>query len=154
MSNWVQRPEVEACNDSPHGKLTEEVAELKESIKLLQLKLRESEESLGEMQSIKQKLESDIKVKSNSLLIDQQKCMSMRRTLPYNIVATRYYWGPDWDDTLINTITIKYSNTHSPSDWYAPDWDPQRDSDEILHACLHQLLWLKSAFLPQGVGHQ
>ena len=67
------------------------MAELKESIKLLQLKLRESEESLGEMQSIKQKLESDIKVKSNSLLIDQQKCMSMRRTLPYNIVATRYY---------------------------------------------------------------
>ena len=67
------------------------MAELKESIKLLQLKLKESNESLGEMQSIKQKLESDIKVKSNSLLIDQQKCMSMRRTLPYNIVATRYY---------------------------------------------------------------
>ena len=67
------------------------MAELKGSIKLLQLKLKESNESLGEMQSIKQKLESDIKVKSNSLLIDQQKCMSMRRTLPYNIVATRYY---------------------------------------------------------------
>ena len=89
--NWVQRPEVEACNDSPHGKLTEEVAELKESIKLLQLKLSDSNESLAEMQNIKQKLESDIKVKSNSLLIDQQKCMSMRRTLPYNIVSTRYY---------------------------------------------------------------
>ena len=67
------------------------MAELKGSIKLIQLKLKESNESLGEMQSIKQKLESDIKVKSNSLLIDQQKCMSMRRTLPYNIVATRYY---------------------------------------------------------------
>ena len=38
-----------------------------------------------------EKLESDIKVKKNSLLIDQQKCMSMRRTLPYNIVATRYF---------------------------------------------------------------
>ena len=67
------------------------MAELKESIKLLQLKLADSNESLAEMQNIKQKLESDIKVKSNSLLIDQQKCMSMRRTLPYNIVSTRYY---------------------------------------------------------------
>ena len=38
-----------------------------------------------------EKLEADIKVKKNSLLIDQQKCMSMRRTLPYNIVATRYF---------------------------------------------------------------
>ena len=90
-NNWVQRPEVEACNDSPHGKLSEEVAELKESIKLLQLKLNDSNESLGEMQAIKQKLESDIKVKNKSLLIDQTQCMSKRRTLPYNIVATRYY---------------------------------------------------------------
>merc|ERR1712218_776951 len=71
LAKRSKRPEVEACNDSPHGKLTEEVAEL--------------------MQNIKQKLESDIKVKSNSLLIDQQKCMSMRRTLPYNIVATRIW---------------------------------------------------------------
>ena len=86
-----QRPEVEACNDQPHGKLSDEVKELKDSIKQLEVKLKESEESLGECQAVKAKLESDIKVKNNSLLIDKQKCMSMRRTLPYNIVATRYY---------------------------------------------------------------
>ena len=91
MQHYIQRPEVEACNDLPHGKLTEEVAELKESIKQLEIKLKESDETLAELKSIKEKLESDIKVKNNSLLIDQQKCMSMRRTLPYNIVATRYY---------------------------------------------------------------
>ena len=87
----LQRPEVEACNDQPHGKLMDEVKELKESIKQLEIKLKESDESLAELQNIKTKLESDIKVKNNSLLIDQQKCMSMRRTLPYNIVATRYF---------------------------------------------------------------
>ena len=86
-----QRPEVEACNDQPHGKLMDEVKELKESIKQLEIKHKESEESLTELQNIKTKLESDIRVKNNSLLIDQQKCMSMRRTLPYNIVATRYF---------------------------------------------------------------
>ena len=117
---------MEACNDTPHGKLTEEVGELKEAIKHLEEKLVESNEALKDLQANKvkdsfqpvplslkkstcyhascthivefdymvwwqEKLESDIKVKKNSLLIDQQKCMSMRRTLPYNIVATRYF---------------------------------------------------------------
>ena len=113
---------MEACNDTPHGKLTEEVGELKEAIKHLEEKHVESNEALKDLQANKvkdsfkpapplslkkascthivefdymvwwqEKLESDIKVKKNSLLIDQQKCMSMRRTLPYNIVATRYF---------------------------------------------------------------
>ena len=118
---------MEACNDTPHGKLTEEVGELKEAIKHLEEKLVESNEALKDLQANKvkdavnrntppplfpllpknppeiqmvefdymvwwqEKLEADIKVKKNSLLIDQQKCMSMRRTLPYNIVATRYF---------------------------------------------------------------
>ena len=51
---------------------------MKESIKQLEIKLKESDETLAELKSIKEKLESDIKVKNNSLLIDQQKCMSMR----------------------------------------------------------------------------
>jgi len=92
LSKRTKRPEVEACNDQPHGKLTDEVKELKQSIKDLEIKLKESDDSLAELQNIKTKLESDIKVKNNSLLIDQQKCMSMRRTLPYNIVATRQCW--------------------------------------------------------------
>ena len=68
-----------------------QVSELKESIKLLKTKMVESESSLADLNANKAKLETDIKVKQNSLLIDQQKCMSMRRTLPYNIVATRYH---------------------------------------------------------------
>ena len=67
------------------------MSELKESIRQLETKLKESEEALSDLNGVKTKLEEDIKVKKNSLLIDQQKCMSMRRTLPYNIVVTRYY---------------------------------------------------------------
>jgi len=71
--------------------LLEEVCEIAQSIKLLEDKLSEANEALSDLLRNKQRLEKDIKVKKNSLLIDQQKCMSMRRSFPYNVVATRYY---------------------------------------------------------------
>lgn len=91
LKKRTRRPEVEACNDQPHNKLLEEVAEIAQSIKLLEDKLAEANEALADLLRNKQRLEKDIKVKKNSLLIDQQKCMSMRRSFPYNVVATRYY---------------------------------------------------------------
>jgi len=91
LKKRTRRPEVEACNDQPHNKLIEEVAEIAQSIKLLEDKLAEANEALSDLLRNKQRLEKDIKVKKNTLLIDQQKCMSMRRSFPYNVVATRYY---------------------------------------------------------------
>jgi len=91
LKKRTRRPEVEACNDGPHNKLLEEVTEISQSIKLLEDKLTEGNEALSDLLRNKQRLEKDIKVKKNSLLIDQQKCMSMRRSFPYNVVATRYY---------------------------------------------------------------
>lgn len=91
LKKRTRRPEVEACNDQPHNKLLEEVSEIAQSIKLLEDKLSEANEALSDLLRNKQRLEKDIKVKKNSLLIDQQKCMSMRRSFPYNVVATRYY---------------------------------------------------------------
>ena len=82
---------MEACNDQPHIKLIEEVAEIAQSIKLLEDKLGEGNDALQDLIRNKQRLERDIKVKKNTLLIDQQKCMSLRRSFPYNVVATRYY---------------------------------------------------------------
>ena len=46
---------MEACNDTPHGKLTEEVGELKEAIKHLEEKLVESNEALKDLQANKVK---------------------------------------------------------------------------------------------------
>jgi len=91
LKKRTRRPEVEACNDTPHQKLLEEVCEIAQSIKLLEDKLAEGNEAFSDLLRNKQRLEKDIKVKKNSLLIDQQKCMSMRRSFPYNVVATRYY---------------------------------------------------------------
>ncbi len=91
LKKRTRRPDVEACNDQPHQKLIEEVAEIAQSIKLLEDKLCEGNDALQDLLRNKQRLEKDIKVKKNTLLIDQQKCMSMRRSFPYNVVATRYY---------------------------------------------------------------
>jgi len=44
-----------------------------------------------ELLDTKLKLDEEIKVKVNSLRIDQQRCMATRRTFPYNIISTRYY---------------------------------------------------------------
>ena len=91
LKKRTRRPDVEACNDQPHIKLIEEVAEIAQSIKLLEDKLGEGNDALQDLIRNKQRLERDIKVKKNTLLIDQQKCMSLRRSFPYNVVATRYY---------------------------------------------------------------
>jgi len=91
LKKRLRRPEVENCNDAPHTKLIEEVAELLESIKLLENKLKEASEALEDLRKNRERLEKDMIVKKNSLLIDQQKCMSMRRSFPYNVVSTRYY---------------------------------------------------------------
>merc|ERR1712083_883676 len=86
LKKRTRRPEVEACNDMPHNKLLEEVTEISQSIKLLEDKLTEGNEALSDLLRNKQRLEKDIKVKKNSLLIDHQKCMCMRRSFPYNMV--------------------------------------------------------------------
>ena len=91
LKKRIRRPEVENCNDSPHNKLIEEVSEISHCIRNLEDKLNESNQSLQDLLRNKEKLEKDIKVKKNTLLIDQQKCMSMRRSFPYNVVATRYF---------------------------------------------------------------
>ena len=91
LKKRTRRPDVEACNDQPHIKLIEEVADIAQSIKLLEDKLGEGNDALQDLIRNKQRLERDIKVKKNTLLIDQQKCMSLRRSFPYNVVATRYY---------------------------------------------------------------
>ena len=86
-----RRPEVENCNDDPHSKLLEEVSELAQCLKHLEDKLQEANSALQELLKNKARLEQNIKVKANSLLIDRQKCMALRRHFPYNVTSTRYY---------------------------------------------------------------
>jgi len=91
LKKRTRRPEVENCNDGPHSKLLEEVNELMNCIKHLEDKLQEANHALQDLLKNKERLEHNIKVKANSLLIDRQKCMSLRRHFPYSVVTTKYY---------------------------------------------------------------
>ena len=91
LKKRLRRPEVELCNDAPHTHLIEEVRELMEMIKQLENKLEESNTALTELFQNKDKLDNDIKVKKNTVMIDQQMCMSQRKHFPYIIVNTRYF---------------------------------------------------------------
>ncbi len=91
LQKRLRRPDVENCNDGPHNKLMEEVSELHQCIKHLEDKLQEANHSLEDLRRNKERLEQNIKVKNNSLLIDRQKCMSLRRHFCYNVVVTRYF---------------------------------------------------------------
>lgn len=78
----VRRPNVEACRDQVQFRLVEEVYEINETVDQLRVKLRESESALQHLLRQKLSLEHDLEVKNNSILIDREKCMGLRKNLP------------------------------------------------------------------------
>ena len=73
-------------------RLVEEVFEIQETVDKLKAKLRESENALQHLLRTKSSLEHDLNVKNNSLFIDRERCMGLRKTFP---LAPRVacYWG-------------------------------------------------------------
>lgn len=64
------------------SRLVCEVYTIDATIQTLKQRLQESQNALQLLVQTKSVLEYDIAVKANSLFIDQEKCMGMRRTLP------------------------------------------------------------------------
>lgn len=65
-----------------YSRLVEEVGEITGTVDSLQAKLRMAENSLQELLRTKASLEQDLSVKNNSLFIDREKCLGMRKTFP------------------------------------------------------------------------
>ena len=63
-------------------RLVEEVFEIQETVDKLKAKLRESENALQHLLRTKSALEHDLNVKNNSLFIDRERCMGLRKTFP------------------------------------------------------------------------
>lgn len=82
LDTRLRRPNVESCKDSAHIRLVEEVDEIRDTLETLQKKLRQAEDSLQELLCLKTKLEEELAVKNNSLFIDREKCLAMRKTFP------------------------------------------------------------------------
>jgi len=78
----TRRPNVELCRDQPQHRLTREVGEIYETVDVLQNRLRAAESALQELVRTKTTLEHDLGVKNNSLYIDKEKCMGVRKTYP------------------------------------------------------------------------
>ena len=75
------RPNVELCRDRVQYRLIEEVTEISVNIERLQEKLAEAEASLKGLIRKQLSLEEDIEVKANSLFIDRDQCMELRKQI-------------------------------------------------------------------------
>ena len=85
------RPEIENCADEVYHSLVGQVKIITECIKLLQIKMKEAEAAHMDLKNNMDKMEADLRLKKNSLMIDQQRCMWKRKIFPYNILATQFF---------------------------------------------------------------
>uniref|UniRef100_A0A3B4XGY2 Tektin n=1 Tax=Seriola lalandi dorsalis TaxID=1841481 RepID=A0A3B4XGY2_SERLL len=81
LEERTRRPNIELCRDNPHH-LVSEVREIEDTIHKLQERLMEAENTLQNLVKTKVTLEHDLSIKANSLFLDQEKCMSMRKCFP------------------------------------------------------------------------
>ncbi|XP_053708787.1 tektin-3 [Synchiropus splendidus] len=82
LEERTRRPNIELCRDNPFHRLVGEVREIEDTIIKLQERLMEAESTLQTLVKTKVTLEHDLSVKANSLFLDQEKCMSIRKTFP------------------------------------------------------------------------
>ncbi|XP_028264254.1 tektin-3 [Parambassis ranga] len=82
LEERTRRPNVELCRDNPHHRLVNEVREIEDTIHKLRERLMEAEGTLQTLVKTKVHLEHDLSIKANSLFLDQEKCMSMRKSFP------------------------------------------------------------------------
>ena len=75
------RPNNELVCDQVQYSLVDEVKAIEESIQVLQQHFTASQETLKKLNRNKLILEEDIAIKSNSLQIDQDQCVQLRKQL-------------------------------------------------------------------------
>jgi len=79
LDKRARRPNVELCRDPVQYRLVGEVGEIYTTIDRLRQRLAESQATLEALLRKKENLEDDIEVKTNSLFIDRDQCMVIRR---------------------------------------------------------------------------
>ncbi|XP_049717510.1 tektin-3 isoform X2 [Elephas maximus indicus] len=82
LDERTRRPNIELCRDMAQLRLVNEVYEVDDTIQTLQQRLKDAEDTLQSLVHTKATLEHDLAVKANSLYIDQEKCMGMRKSFP------------------------------------------------------------------------
>uniref|UniRef100_I3M4D1 Tektin n=2 Tax=Ictidomys tridecemlineatus TaxID=43179 RepID=I3M4D1_ICTTR len=77
-----RRPSVELCRDIPQFKLVNEVFTIDDTLQTLKLRLRETQDTIQLLVMTKSRLEHELAIKANTLCIDKERCMSMRKAFP------------------------------------------------------------------------
>jgi len=90
LATRTRRPNIESCRDPVQHRLVEEVHEINETVDSLKQKLREAENALQHLLRTKSTLEQDLSIKNNSLFIDRERCMGMRKTFPMSPRVASY----------------------------------------------------------------
>ncbi|XP_056090327.1 tektin-4 [Rhinichthys klamathensis goyatoka] len=90
LHNRTFRPNIELCRDQPQLSLLGEASELGSTVSALQQQLYEARRSLSDLEESRLALEKDIACKTNSLLIDREKCMTHRTRYPTVTVLSGY----------------------------------------------------------------
>ncbi|KAL5278295.1 TEKT3 family protein [Megaselia abdita] len=78
----AHRPGVELCKDFAQMRIVQEVHEIHESVRSLHHKLQEAESQHQQLLKTRANLEADLHKKVESLFIDREKCMGLRRSFP------------------------------------------------------------------------
>jgi len=84
------RPNVENCRDPAQYSLVNEVNLIAGSVDALMQKLNDAEHALKDLQDNRMSLEKEIAIKTNSLFIDKEKCMTHRTRYPSTLKLQGY----------------------------------------------------------------
>ncbi|CAG5107171.1 Oidioi.mRNA.OKI2018_I69.chr1.g3187.t1.cds [Oikopleura dioica] len=82
LDERTRRPNLELCRDPAQLMLVSEVKQLQATLASLRQRLDEEQHQLQKLVTARSKIEHEIRTKANSIFIDQDKCMSMRKTFP------------------------------------------------------------------------
>ena len=70
--------------------MVQEVEDLQNNIHELQRKLADAEASQQQLLKTRARLEHELDVKNNSLFIDREKCLGIRKSFPISTLITHY----------------------------------------------------------------
>ncbi|KAJ6645418.1 Tektin-3 [Pseudolycoriella hygida] len=82
LETRTHRLGMELCKDNAQNRLVNEVKDLKNSVQVMYNKLQEAEGQHQQLLKTRANLETDLHSKVNSLFIDKEKCLGLRRSFP------------------------------------------------------------------------
>lgn len=89
LERRTHRPDIELCRDDAHFRIVQEIQDVNETLEQLQRKIGEVEASHQQLLKVRACLEHDLKIKANSLFVDREKCLGLRKSFPITTFVTQ-----------------------------------------------------------------